>query len=63
MGSTAEVWDPPIPEIEQIGARLTDLDMQMGPTRDSGTSVVAQRFSEVQARLQGLERDLSANGP
>ena len=31
----------------------------MGPARDSGTSVLGQRFSEVQVRLEGLERDLS----
>ena len=36
MESTADAWDPPIPEIEEVGARLADLEMQMGPASGFG---------------------------
>ena len=62
VGSKADAWDPLMPEIEQMGARLSDLEVQMRSARDARPSVVGQRFSEVQTRLQRLERDLSANG-
>ncbi len=59
----ADGSDPVSQEIGQLNAWVTGLETQMVSRPPSDRSVVAQRFSDVESRLEQLESDMSRGSP